>query len=39
LLATLNDRWRAMRPMRPTNLRHGRTIEEAAIAIGRIDNA
>ena len=39
LLATLNDRWRTMRPMRPTNLRHGRTIEEAAIAIGRIDNA
>jgi len=39
LLATLNDRWRTMRPMGPTNLRHGRTIEEAAIAIGRIDNA
>jgi hypothetical protein len=39
LLATLNDRWRTTRPMRPTNLRHGRTIEEAAIAIGHIDNA
>jgi hypothetical protein len=39
LLATLNDRWCTMRPMRPTNLRHGRTIEEAAIAMGHIDNA
>jgi hypothetical protein len=39
LLATLNDHWRTTPPMRPMNLRHRRTIEEAAIAIGRIDNA
>jgi len=39
LLATLNDRWRTMRPMRPPNLRHRRTIEKAAIAISDIDNA
>ena len=39
LLATLNDHWRTMPRMRPPNLQHRRTIEEAAIAIGHIDNA